>query len=786
MTEAWTTKPGQVYAWLKEERHTPVIMLEDGQGSMTGNVEEMDDLLRSSWMPIMRKYGDGRGKEPPVEEFMNRYRKHITYHAMEIEPITGARLHKKFCAMAVTSEGVDGWRLQELRDLPLALHGMLAGLLGRVEATGAWPRMLALGLITLTPKGEGVRPLEMRPLSVLSLIYRAWGGLRMTDCLEWQEGWIHKEAQAFRRQRGSMDVAGLIQLLMEKSRRGGNPIAGMGKDYRKCFDLVPHAISFEAAREQGLHPSIAMPLEGMFRDLRRAFKVNGCVGRFTGATNGILQGCALSTILVNVVMTIWMKEVDHHMPMIKIQVRGLPPRPPVWEAVYDESGKRRGRVEVAQPSVDPRPLEVAVSAVGYCDDCYAMGETTEELEVATPVTEEWLDLTGQEINANKSVVFATKPGRHPPLLLQGVALPLKESFRSLGIEVAPAGEKGMGAILGGRVAKAHHMLKRAVQVEGGFTKRAMLISSLIIASGLYGVAAARTNPKSMLALETAVMNCVWGTSKTTRAKEVVFNLLLPGHRMAPTLYVPYNRVMWLAGLARRQLTTMYVAQEIWEQGGVITPEGPMGRAMEAVADLGWQALEGWWAWSVPDQNEEVHFVYDTPSRLGHIIRESLRSKEMRSLEGRRPRQFTGVSSGPNREILRAAMDSFSGPGETQLVSQILVGAVWTEERAHRRKMVLTPTCPYCEVAVEDEQHIFWECPHWGPIREELMKEVIELAKQVPGLGDGRWQEWPICVRMVGIVPQNVGDVWTTEGTAQLLAFVKALLSQYVVVLMARG
>ena len=85
-----------------------------------------------------------------------------------------------------------------------------------------------------------------------------------------------------------MDVVGLIQLLMEKARRGGGPIAGMGKDYKKCFDLVPHAISFKVARAQGLHPRVALPMEGMFRDLRRAFKVNRCVGQFMGATNGIL------------------------------------------------------------------------------------------------------------------------------------------------------------------------------------------------------------------------------------------------------------------------------------------------------------------------------------------------------------------------------------------------------------------------------------------------------------------------------------------------------------------
>ena len=97
-------------------------------------------------------------------------------------------------------------------------------------------------------------------------------------------------------------------------------------------------------------------MEGMFRDLRRAFKVNGCVGQFMGATNGILQGCALSTILVNVIMTIWMKEIDSRVPPKRILVQSLPPRPPIWEATYNEEGKRVGRVELPQPAVDPRPL----------------------------------------------------------------------------------------------------------------------------------------------------------------------------------------------------------------------------------------------------------------------------------------------------------------------------------------------------------------------------------------------------------------------------------------------
>ena len=103
---------------------------------MTGNLEEVHALLRDSWMPIRRKYGDGRAEEPPVDAFMARYGKHIAYQEMTLEPITGSRLHRKFCAMKVTSGGVDGSRLQELRDLPVVLHQMLGGLLERVEQTG--------------------------------------------------------------------------------------------------------------------------------------------------------------------------------------------------------------------------------------------------------------------------------------------------------------------------------------------------------------------------------------------------------------------------------------------------------------------------------------------------------------------------------------------------------------------------------------------------------------------------------------------------------------------------
>ena len=51
-------------------------------------------------------------------------------------------------------------------------------------------------------------------------------------------------------------------------------------------------------------------LQAMYEQLRQAFKGAGCPGVCWMTNNRILQGCPLSTILVNFLTTIWNWEVD--------------------------------------------------------------------------------------------------------------------------------------------------------------------------------------------------------------------------------------------------------------------------------------------------------------------------------------------------------------------------------------------------------------------------------------------------------------------------------------------
>ena len=185
-----------------------------------------------------------------------------------------------------------------------SLFDMLAQLLTHIESTGLWPCVLARGFVSLIPKGEGMLPMQQRPLSVLSQLYRVWVGVRLEECMIWQEKWAHPHAYGFRKKRGATDAAALIALLIELHTVMRAALKGFGLDYVKCFDLIPQQVVLHVALEQGMHTGTHRALSGMYAQLTRCFKIMGCLCSFFAATNGILQGCPWSVILINLMTSI--------------------------------------------------------------------------------------------------------------------------------------------------------------------------------------------------------------------------------------------------------------------------------------------------------------------------------------------------------------------------------------------------------------------------------------------------------------------------------------------------
>ena len=359
LVEEMSVRPGAVYRWLREEEFSPpVVFLARPDGTPTGNVQEMDELLRAAWGPINRKYAEA--PEPDPATFLARYGHHLRRVPMLHKPLTGGYLRKRLRFMHPTALGLDGWSLKDLRSLPLRLLDWLAELLTLVEVTGRWPEVLARGYTALIPKPGEEGPLGTRPLTVLSVVYRLWAGTRLWEVLRWQETWAHPEAYGFRPARGALDAAAVTQVLLELSRLKGWTPFGVNLDYVKCFDLIPQAVVLRVGQELGMEPGILRALTGMYRQLRRAFKVSGCLGSWWRATNGILQGCPLSVILINLLTTVWKMEIDEMRRHVVVATRALPP------------------VHGDQPDmvVHRGAGRAALCPTGYADDTQAMTRTS--------------------------------------------------------------------------------------------------------------------------------------------------------------------------------------------------------------------------------------------------------------------------------------------------------------------------------------------------------------------------------------------------------------------------
>ena len=180
---------------------------------------------------------------------------------MNFDDITGSLLRSSLMRMrSKSAPGCDGWRVDELESLPLALLDRLACLFNVVEETGVWPHALCEGIVSLITKGEGTDPLKLRPIGVMSVVYRLWAATRVRQVLDWQELWIDDGLHGFRKAHGAEDVWWKQALQVEEALLHTETLFGLSLDYGKCFDRVPVELVLQLALEQGMPARLVRPL----------------------------------------------------------------------------------------------------------------------------------------------------------------------------------------------------------------------------------------------------------------------------------------------------------------------------------------------------------------------------------------------------------------------------------------------------------------------------------------------------------------------------------------------
>lgn len=145
----------------------------------------------------------------------------------------------------------------------------------------------------------------------MPVIYRMWALCRLQPTMKWQQEWAPPHMHSFRRSHGPEDVYWDIALHAEHTltRKETDPpflgLLGISLDYDKCFDMLPHSTMFAVAEKAGMDPGLVRALRGIYSQVRRRFKAANGHGPSFKSTNGALQGCAMSIILINLMQAVW-------------------------------------------------------------------------------------------------------------------------------------------------------------------------------------------------------------------------------------------------------------------------------------------------------------------------------------------------------------------------------------------------------------------------------------------------------------------------------------------------
>ena len=223
------------------------------------------------------------------------------------------------------------------------------------------------------------------------------------------------------------------------------------------------------------------------------------------------------------------------------------------------------------------PGYAAMGSPGYADDTQAVTLGAASLQGRVPATEEWLQVTMQDVRVDKCSSWVFGEQGAPVVLLRGLPIPLALTFRYVGVDIAIG---VIGPVVSPRLEAGRSALRRLLYLST-YERRERAISTLVTPLALHGVAVAPVTEPDLRGLGSATVQARWGATRLSRAKEVIFIVLSEGPRVSPVMHTRYERLLRLARVAGRPGVTQVFAQAIWESGGRPPGTGPLGGACSA-------------------------------------------------------------------------------------------------------------------------------------------------------------------------------------------------------------
>eukprot|EP00971_Amphidinium_carterae_P352885 6492762-Amphidinium_carterae.1 len=581
-----------------------------------------------------------------------------------------------------TASGLDNWPPEAVKLIPREAAVAFLVMFSYMSWTGSWATSLRFVRTQFIPKTSdpSLAPSNYRPISITSCWYRVWARFAlismepsiMRDLHEGLRGGIpHRNP-----------TAQMLTHMLRLEQCAHAAANGFEAEYHmltldatKCFDRIQQVEALELALKHQMMPSTVSGLGGFLLVHHRRFSSGGLLDQHSiFPTNGFLQGDALSAVSCNFECHEWAYDVQ-------------------------TSNENPDEHVIPQAFLDDRTITT---------DCFEWLVNAWQRSLDWDTKHKWL------VNASKTchMHFTSHKNFDYSMYLGDTMITHVDHLRLIGYELY-ARYNLPQIVQHGRLETAIATCRRLELLDLPIPVVQQMIQRVVALQFCYNMHVKPVTTKSCKRMKSAIIGA---TGMRGRAHDwgILSTLMVKSH-----LYDPFSVSMYThLTSVLRGIRDCHQSLELWKRVRAmnlrIVPRGPVKTTLmylhrlhivESCDYLVWEGVNG-----------RVH-ILDTPyPELQHFIRGQIRHR-LWLLSATNRHRLQGAP-----RILRDVTMPFlhqKGQPLRKAAVAIACDALWTRRKLFMCGFVPDQLCPFCSVAPETVEHVFYECSNWELHRIEF-------------------------------------------------------------------
>ena len=675
----------RAYAYIADKSFVMLQGFQDDHGKVPLSASDMEKVLNQFWEPLYS------AENAYPADTMITLLEH-QYFLPSAPPQWVVDIQPKDLADAVksmrtqASAGPGGWTVAQLRSLPYAAWVEYSHLLHLYERQGL-PQALREIWVAVLPKGETSctpDPGAVRPIAVSSTMYRLFSKAKAATMQPVIEPYLHSSQWGGRQGRSAAQAASEVLLRIECAKQQNASCVGLSIDLAKFFDSVPTKAVSCFLHHAGVDYGTSMIVQQLVEGMKRRWRLPGRIlSSYIKTSRGLAQGCTLSVMLANVIVSTLLKFVL-------------------------------------------RDIESSVFACAYIDDLIFLTDDPHLLNLVWERLNSFTNVIGLRINKSKTFVFATRAEQHALWQLSGTPgnLQIKSVFTYLGVLIAagPPSQADQTEIVKKASEHSEKSSKRLGRIKAlplAPPQRSLLIGAAVTAGLMYAPWLWTWTAVQWSSYKTMVLAAISGHASThpRAAREVLLFLLHRGHRLDHNVALADASARWLSVMHGQDPDRLI---EVWHGGAVV--DGVVTTLRQHILKCGLTETSYLtWQTARSDEFDMVSaFAKHTRAKVWHLWREHLRAHLWQSLMLRRP-VFQGIDQVHRRRTLK--FYNTLTPRDKGVMRALLADGLLTRTRWF--KDLADQLCPACGVP-ESPAHVLWHCESWTPLRQMALRQVQHL------------------------------------------------------------